>query len=100
MIFIINNFTREESIMLGLLKKLFGSKPAEATQEAPYKVESKPVEDLADIAIAQRPAPVAEAPVVEAATQAMVESVAPAKKPRAKKPAAAKKPRKAKSAKS
>ena len=81
--------------MIGFFKKLFGSKTAEATQpeSAPYKVETKPFEDLADIAIAQRPTPVAEQ-----ATEAMVESVksAPAKKARAKKPAAAKKPRKPK----
>ena len=82
--------------MLGLLKKLFGGKPAEATQPeaAPYKVEAKPVEDLADIAIAQRPSP-----VVEKATEAAVESIAkpakkaPAKKAPAKKPAGEKKPR-------
>ncbi len=79
--------------MLGLLKKLFGGKPAEATAEAPYKVEAKPVEDFADIAIAQRPSPVAEK-----ATEAAVESIAkpakkaPAKKAAPKKEAAPKKP--------
>ena len=76
--------------MFGFIKKLFGSK-AETTQaeECPYKVESKPVEDLADIAIAQRPTPVAEK-----ATEAAVKSVAnpaakkaPAKKAPAKKTA-------------
>lgn len=72
--------------MLNALKKLFGIKAAEkaeATQPelAPYKVEVQAVAE---------PAP---APVVEQASQAMVESVAPAKKPRAKKPAAAKKPK-------
>ncbi len=70
--------------MLGLIKKLFGGKPAEATAEAPYKVEA-PVVDLADIAIAQRPAPVAEAPAPVA------ETPAPKKKAPAKKPAAPKK---------
>ncbi len=42
--------------MFGFIKKLFGSK-AETTkaEECPYKVETAPVvEDLADIAIAQR----------------------------------------------
>jgi hypothetical protein len=78
--------------MLKLLAKLFGSKKPEQA-EAPYKIET-PVVDLADIAIAQRPDP-----VVEKASQAMVESVAPAKKkPAAKKSAAPKKstPRKSK----
>ena len=83
--------------MLKLLAKLFGAKKPEQA-EAPYKIET-PVVDLADIAIAQRPDP-----VVEKASQAMVESVAPAKKkpaakkPAAKKPAAPKKstPRKSK----
>ena len=70
--------------MIGFFKKLFGSKTAEATQPeaAPYKVETPVVAE--------------PAPVDEQASQAMVESVAPAKKPRAKKPAAAKKPRKPK----
>ncbi len=80
--------------MIGFFKSLFGNKQAETkVEEAPYKVEAKPVEDLADIAIAQRPTPIAQQ-----ATEAMVESVkpAPAKKARAKKPATAKKPRKPK----
>lgn len=67
--------------MLSLLKKLFGSKPAETTAEAPYKVEA-PVKDLADIALAQQ------------ATQAVVESIAPAAEPK-KKPAPKKAPAKA-----
>jgi len=87
--------------MLNALKKLFGIKPAEKQEqsaEVPYKVEA-PITDYADIAIAQRSAPVAEK-----ATEAMVESVAPAKKAPAKKaPAkkapAAKKPRAPKAAK-
>jgi hypothetical protein len=60
--------------MIGFIKKLFGAKPAEATQleAAPYKVEVAP----------------APTPVAEQATQAVVESIAPAKKPAAKKPAA------------
>jgi hypothetical protein len=68
--------------MLKHIKKLFGFGPKEeATQPeaAPYKVE------------------VAPTPVAEQATQAVVESIAPAKKPAkktaAKKAPAAKKPR-------
>ena len=73
--------------MLGLLKKLFGGKPAEATAEAPYKVEA-PVAAL-------EPVPT---PVAEKATEAAVESIAkpakkaPAKKAAPKKEAAPKKP--------
>ena len=71
--------------MLHHIKKLFGIKPKEApVVEVPYKVE----------------APTA---VAEQATQAVVESIAPAKKPAAKKTAAkkvaAKKPRAPKAAK-
>jgi hypothetical protein len=61
--------------MIGFIKKLFGSTPAEATQPeaAPYKVETAP------------------APVAEKATEAVVKSVAnPAKKTTPKKPANAK----------
>lgn len=72
--------------MFGFIKKLFGGKAQETkAEECPYKVESKPVEDLADIAIAQRPTPVAEK-----ATEAAVKSVAkpaPKKKPAGTKPA-------------
>ena len=63
--------------MLSLLKKIFGSKPAEATQPeaAPYKVETAP----------------ALTPVAEQATEAAVKSVAkPAKKTAPKKTAPAK----------
>lgn len=68
--------------MLNALKKLFGMKSAEVTQPeaAPYKIET--------------PVVVEPTPVVEQASQVMIESVAPAKKPRAKKSAASKKPRK------
>lgn len=60
--------------MLKHIKRIFGLKPKEQAVEAPYKVE----------------APTA---VSEKATQAVIESIAPAKKkPAAKKPAA-KKPR-------
>jgi len=68
--------------MLKLLAKLFGAKPAApAEAEAPYKVEAPAVKEEAPAT-----------PVAEKATQAVVESIAPAKKPRAKKPAAPKKP--------
>ena len=68
--------------MFNKIKEFFTGKPAEVVAEVPYKVE----------------APVASTPVAEQATQAVVESIAPAKKPVAKKaPAkkapAAKKPR-------
>ena len=66
--------------MIGFIKKLFGAKPAEATQPeaAPYKVEVAP----------------APTPVAEQATQAVVESIAPAKKPAPKKaPAKTAKPK-------
>ena len=69
--------------MLKLLAKLFGAKnTAPAEPEAPYKVEA--------------PAP-APTPVAEQAAQAVVESIAPAKKTGAPKQGAAKKPRKPKS---
>ena len=82
--------------MFGFIKNLFGTAPKAETTEVPYKVET-PVVDHADIAVAQRPAPVAEAPKVEAPK---VEVPAPAKTPaKAKAPAkpktspASKKPR-------
>ena len=59
--------------MINFIKNLFGSKPVETVAEVPYKVEA-----------------VAPTPVAEKATQAVVESIAPAKKPAAKKPAAKK----------
>jgi len=63
--------------MFNKIKEFFTGKPAEVVAEVPYKVE----------------APVAPTPVVEQATQAVVESIAPAKKAPAKKAPAAKKPR-------
>jgi hypothetical protein len=70
--------------MFKQIKEFFTGKPAEA--EAPYKVE---------IAVAP-----AVATVSEQATQAVVESIAPAKKkPTAKKAPAVKKPRAPKVAK-
>ena len=70
--------------MINFIKKLFGSKPVETVAEVPYKVEA-----------------VAPTPVAEQATQAVVESIAPAKakKAPAKKAPAAKKPRAPKVAK-
>lgn len=64
--------------MLNHIKKLFGITPKEApVVEVPYKVETPTV-----------------SPVSEQASQAVVESIAPAKKkPAAKKAPAAKKPR-------
>jgi hypothetical protein len=64
--------------MFKQIKEFFTGKPAEVVAEVPYKVE----------------VPVAPTPVVEQATQAVVESIAPAKKaPAVKKAPAAKKPR-------
>ena len=55
--------------MLSFLKKIFGAKPADAETSAPYKMETP-------------------TPVAEQATQAVVESIATAKKkPAVKKPA-------------
>ena len=82
--------------MLGLIKKLFGGKPAEATAEAPYKVEVAPANIQQEGTVE---APAQTTPVAEQASQAMVESVAPAKKPAAKKPQAVKKPAAPKTAK-
>ena len=64
--------------MLNHIKKLFGFGPKEApVVEVPYKVEAPAV-----------------SPVAEQASQAVVESIVPAKKkPAAKKTPAAKKPR-------
>ena len=104
--------------MFGFLKKLFGSdaetnKAAgiqieqtpvidtkiEAANQAPYKVEP-PILDLADIAIAQRPAPVAvPTPVAEVAKKAPAKKKPQAAKTKAEKvvqkPAAITAPKKA-----
>jgi hypothetical protein len=87
--------------MFGFIKNLFGTAPkAETTTEVPYKVE-KPFEDTSDIALAQRPIPVAEAPKAEApkaeAPKAPAKAKAPAKpktSPASKKPRAPRKPKK------
>lgn len=66
---------KEDIIMFGLIKKLFSTKEEAPKAECPFKVE-------------------APTPVAEQATQAVVESIVPAKKkPAAKKAPAAKKPR-------
>ena len=91
--------------MFGFIKNLFGTAPKAETTEVPYKVET-PVVDHADIAVAQRPAPVAEAPKAEApkaeapkaeAPKAPAKAKAPAKpktSPASKKPRAPRKPKK------
>jgi hypothetical protein len=71
--------------MFKQIKEFFTGKPAEVVANVPYKVEA--IVDTADIAIAQLPTP-----VVEQAVQAVVEPVAPAKKPAAKKTVAKKTP--------
>ena len=81
--------------MLGLLKKMFGVKPAESV-EVPYKVETPPV-DTADIAIAQLPDPSAAAVSAENKAVAVAKAKrAPAKKAPIKKTAVPKAPRKPK----
>jgi hypothetical protein len=60
--------------MINFIKNLFGSKPVETVSEVPYKVEA-----------------VSPTLVAEQASQAVVESIVPAKKAPAKK-APAKKP--------
>ena len=86
----LNKFIRRFN-MIGLLKKLFGGKPAETTAEAPYKAEAAPTNVQAEGAVE---APVASAVVVvaEAVAPAAVVEQAPAKKPAPKKPQVAKKP--------
>jgi hypothetical protein len=73
----------KEKYMLHHIKKLFGIKPKAVEAEVPYKVETPAV-----------------SPVAEQASQAVVESIVPAKKkPAAKKAPAAKKPRTPKASK-
>jgi hypothetical protein len=81
--------------MFGFIKKLFGTAPKAETTEAPYKVEA-PVVDLADIAIAQKPAPVAEAPKEAPKAEAKKEPAKKPRKPRAPKAGGAKAPKKTK----
>ena len=103
MIFIINKFTKEKSIMIRFFKKLLGAKPVEP--QAPYKV---------DAPVAEAPAPAPVLPAMEATTagfnyedvkpkvvvlEPVAEKPAKAKKAPAKKAPAAKKPRKPKTPK-
>ena len=76
--------------MIGLLKKLFGAKPAEQTAEVPYKVEAAP---------ASTPAVEAVVVVPDAVVPTAVVEKAPAKKPAPKKQQFAKKPAAPKTAK-
>ena len=78
--------------MFSFIKSIFGSKPVDAANEVPYKVET-PVEAPA----VQQPTPVAEK-----AAEAIVKSVAKPtpRKPAPKKPAIKKGPRNPKSTKS
>ena len=73
--------------MLGLLKKMFGIKPAESVAEtvaeAPYKVESSVVSSAETVQT--------QVPKETAATKAKVQSATPAK-PKAGKPVVAKAP--------
>lgn len=64
--------------MFKKIKEFFTGKPAEVVAEVPYKVEVAPV--------------VTPTPVAEQAVQAVVESIAPVKKPAAKKTVAKKAP--------
>jgi hypothetical protein len=66
--------------MLNAFKKLLGIKPKTVEAEVPYKVETPEVIPAVSL-------------VSEQASQAVVESIAPAKKPAAKKAPTAKKPR-------
>jgi hypothetical protein len=88
-IYRINNLQGDFN-MISLLKKLFGSKPAEQTAEVPYKVEVAPVVEAAP---AVEAVAVVEAPKAEPQKKAApVKKAAPKKQQFAKKPATAKKP--------
>jgi hypothetical protein len=63
--------------MLGLIKKLFGSKPAETVAEVPYKVETPVVEAA--------PAPAEAKPVKTAKAKKPAVKKATTRKPRAPK---------------
>ena len=82
--------------MLGLLKKLFGSKPAAETAEVPYKVEKPATEVVVTdppTVVASLGEPPATVVVVEGAGEVAVAKEKPArKKSPAKKPAGEKKP--------
>ena len=80
--------------MIGLLKKLFGGKPAEQTAEAPYKVETMPAGTEAAIITAANTEAVVVVPeaVVPEAVVAQTPAKKPAKKPAPKKQQFSKKP--------
>ena len=86
----LNKFLRRFN-MIGLLKKLFGAKPAEQTAEVPYKVEAAPA-----TVVETAPMPIGIEAVVatpNAVVPAAVVEQAPAKKPPAKRgPAKLKEP--------
>lgn len=66
--------------MFGFLKKLFGSKPAEQTAAAPYKVEVPVLTEVVEAPKGEAAPVVTEAPKAEPAP-------APKKKPAGRKPA-------------
>jgi len=66
--------------MLGLLKKLFGSKPVEQTAEVPYKVEAPKVETPV-VEKTTKPAP--KAPVKQSQKKPIANKKSP-RKPRSK----------------
>jgi hypothetical protein len=68
--------------MIGLLKKLFGAKPAETTAEVPYKVEATPIPAGTEASVIAVISPVVESVVVvaEAVVPEAVIDQAPAKK--------------------
>lgn len=86
----LNKFLRRFN-MIGLLKKLFGAKPAEQTAEVPYKVEAAPA-----TVVETAPMPIGIEAVVatpNAVVPAAVVEQAPAKKAPAKRgPAKPKEP--------
>ncbi len=84
--------------MIGLLKKLFGGKPAEQTAEAPYKIETAPAVETAPApTIVAGGEPIATV-IVEGAGAVEIKQQ-PAKKPAPKKQQFAKKPAAPKTAK-
>jgi hypothetical protein len=72
--------------MLGFIKSLFGSKPAEPVAEVPYKVETASVEVVPTVEAVVVPEAIVPAAVVEQAPVNAPAKKAPAKKAPAKKP--------------
>jgi hypothetical protein len=85
----LNKFLRRFN-MIGLLKKLFGGKPAEQTAEAPYKAEAASAPAVETVSMPIGIEAVVATP--NAVVSATVVEQAPAKKPAPKKPQAVKKP--------